>query len=162
MARLYMSIFTALIMLFLTLASGIGLLVFGKQFPYKGFYAGTAEISVRHNFGGLPLTPPCRMLSLLLMYAYTSINRRQTCRRMNQPSTSNGPGDAFSGTTGRGEFGQPGHRFYLLSKQKVTTTSAGSKNQSSGLGLQAVTVQIFFYCSVAVQPPVRQPQLSLP
>lgn len=47
MARLYMSIFTALIMLFLTLASGIGLLVFGKQFPYKGFYAATAEISVR-------------------------------------------------------------------------------------------------------------------
>lgn len=35
MARLYMSIFTALIMLFLTLASGIGLLVFGKQFPYN-------------------------------------------------------------------------------------------------------------------------------
>lgn len=53
MARLYMSIFTALIMLFLTLASGIGLLVFGKQFPYKGFYAATAE-----SFHSRRITPP--------------------------------------------------------------------------------------------------------
>ncbi|EJA1294989.1 hypothetical protein MRX45_004353 [Escherichia coli] len=35
MARLYMSIVTALILLFLTLASGTALLVFGKQFPYN-------------------------------------------------------------------------------------------------------------------------------
>ncbi|EBG0206282.1 hypothetical protein NEX54_003858 [Escherichia coli] len=35
MARLFMSISTALILLFLTLASGTGLLVFGKQFPYN-------------------------------------------------------------------------------------------------------------------------------
>ncbi|EPP3958149.1 TPA: hypothetical protein L9U73_005123 [Klebsiella pneumoniae] len=34
MTRLYMSIFSALIMLFLTVAFGTGLLVFGKQFPY--------------------------------------------------------------------------------------------------------------------------------